>query len=141
MRVDPSIKDRQDPTPGRYSFRIINAREQVQKKAPGNSMLFIDLQAVGGPDYPDGTPSDGMEISTLVMLTFNGMTNPKFSEKNFQDFVFALGKTVDDFKSMDAEDLIDLNIDGFVNMRVDKRSGIAEPAIDKWAPYADGEED
>jgi len=138
MRVDANVKDKMDLVPGLYVAEIINAKENTSRK--GNAQLIVEFQTIAGPDYENGEPSDGHEITEFLTLSFEGYEakGAAFLKGKLQDFVAGLGKTMEEFRDLEAEDLIGEKVNILVVNKPDK-NGFLRPQIDGYKIYSDVE--
>jgi hypothetical protein len=131
MNVDPTVKDKMPLVPGMYTAEIINAKEQQGKNPPNNQMVMVEYKTIAGPDYENGQPSTGHELTEWVTIEFSGREGKakEFMQSKLQDFVAGLDKTMAEFADMDAEDLIGEQINLLVDNVLDKRNGKTAPGI------------
>ena len=137
MKVPVDVKDKMDLVAGVYSFEIINAKEMQRKKEPRRNQIIVEFLSIDGPEYENGEPSEGAEHTEFIDVSFEGLEGKglKFMEGKLQDFVKALDKTMDEFREMDAEDLIGLKINGTIKLDVYK--GEVNPKIGSYSICVD----
>jgi len=139
MRTEVNIKDLQRLVAGSYPSEIINAKEMVGKQAPNNNMVMVEWKTLGGPEYENGEPSEGHELTEFVTVTFEGREGGayKMMVEKYQKFVAGLGKTMEEFAEMEAEDLIGIQANLLVGDTVDKRTGAVVSSINAYGPIVD----
>lgn len=139
MRVDANVKDKQRLVAGTYPSEIINAKEMVGKNAPNNNMVMIEWKTLDGPEYENGEPSEGHELTEFVTVTFEGREGGvlRMMVDKYQIFVAGIGKTVEEFAEMEAEDLIGIQANLLVKDTVDKRTGNVVSNIENYGPIVE----
>jgi len=138
MNVDPNVGDAINLVAGLYGFEIINAKETIRKKEPQRNQVIIEFAVIEGPDVEVG----GKEVSTVgsehtefIDISFEGFEGKglTFKKKQYQNFVAALGKTMDEFADLDAEDLIGERVNASVIMNSYK--GKVNPQVDSYSVF------
>ena len=116
MKMDANLKDKMELVAGVYALEIINAKEITRKKEPQRAQIVIEYLATAGPEYENGDPSEGHEHTEFLDVTFQGLEGKglKFMEGKLQNFVKALDKTMDEFRELEAEDLIGLKVNASI---------------------------
>jgi hypothetical protein len=116
MKMDAKLKDKQDLVAGVYALEIINAKEMNRKKVPQRAQIVIEFLVTAGPEYLNGDPSEGHEHTEFLDVTFEGLEGKglKMFEERVQNFVKAIEKTMDEFREMEAEDLIGLKVNATI---------------------------
>ena len=139
MRVDVNVKDKQRLVSGTYPAEIINSKEMVGKNAPNNNMVMVEWKTLGGPEYENGAPSEGHELTEFVTVTFEGREGGalRMMTDKYQTFVAGIGKTVEEFAEMEAEDLIGIQANLLVKDTVDKRTGNVVSNIENYGPIVE----
>ena len=139
MRTDASIKDLQKLVAGTYPAEVINAKEIQGKQLPKNNMIMVEWKTLGGPEYENGEPSEGHELTEFITITFEGREGSalKMMTEKYQKFVAGLGKTMIEFADMDAEDFIGVQANLLINDQVDKRTGAVVSNISAYGPIVD----
>ena len=66
MKTDANIKDLQRLVPGTYPSEIVNAKEMEVKSSPENSQIMVEWKTLGGPEYLNGDPSEGHEVTEFI---------------------------------------------------------------------------
>ena len=137
MKLNPTTKDKMDLVAGVYAFEIINAKEMLRKKEPFRNQVIVEFLTIDGPEYENGDPSEGAEHTEFIDISFEGLEGKgyKFMEGRLQGFVKALGKTMEEFTDMEAEDLIGMKVNGTI--KLEAYQGEVRAKIGSYAPYID----
>lgn len=137
MKMSADIKDKMDLVAGVYSLEIINAKEITRKKVPQRTQIVVEFLVAGGPEYENGEPSEGYEHTEFIDLTFEGLEGKglKFMEGKLQNFVKALDKTMDDFRDLEAEDLIGSKVNATIIREA--YMGEIKTKVKAYSPYVD----
>ena len=139
MRTDPNVKDLQRLVAGTYPSVIVNAKAMEGKNAPNNAMVMVEWKTLGGPEYLNGDPSEGHELVEFITTTFEGREGGayKMMVSKYQAFVAGIGKSMDEFAEMEAEDLIEIQANLLVSDQIDKRTGAVASVIGAYGPISD----
>ncbi len=139
MRTDVNVKDLQRLVAGTYPAEIINAKEMVGKNEPKNNMVMVEWKTLGGLEYENGEPSEGHELTEFIPVTFEGREGGalRMMTEKYQKFVAGLGKNMEEFADMEAEDLIGTQANLLVGDQVDKRTGAIVSNINGYGPLLD----
>lgn len=139
MRTEANIKDLQRLIPGSYPAEIINAKEMVGKNEPKNNMIMVEWKTLGGLEYENGDPSEGHELTEFITVTFEGREGGayKMMVEKYQKFVAGIGKTMDEFAELEAEDLINIQATLLISDVVDKRTSSVVSSITAYGPIVE----
>ncbi len=139
MRTDVNVKDLQRLVAGTYPAEIINAKEMVGKNEPKNNMVMVEWKTLGGLEYENGEPSEGHELTEFITVTFEGREDGalKMMTEKYQKFVAGLGKSMEEFNDMEAEDLIGTQANLLIVDQIDKRTNAVVSVISNYGPIVD----
>ena len=137
MKMSADIRDKMDLVAGVYSLEVINAKEITRKKAPQRMQIVVEFVVIGGPEFENGDPSEGYEHTEFIDLTFEGLEGKglKFMEGRLQGFAKALDKTMDDFRDLEAEDLIGTKVNAIIVREA--YMGEIKTKVKAYSPYVD----
>lgn len=137
MKMSADLKDKMDLVAGVYSWEIINAKEITQKKEPHRNQIVVEFLVIEGQPYTNGDSSEGAEHTEFIDVTFAGLEGKglKFMEGRLQGFVKALDKTMDEFRDLEAEDLVGEKINGTI--KLESYQGEIRAKISAYSVYVE----
>ena len=137
MRVDPNLGDKVNLIVGLYSFEIINAKETTRKKEPHRNQIIVEFAVIAGPNDEKDNSTVGTEHTEFIDVSFEGLEGKGlgFMKSKLQGFVNGLDKTMDEFRDLDAEDLIGERVNA--NIVMNTYMGKVNPQVDGYSVYAE----
>lgn len=137
MRVDPNLGDKINLVAGLYGFEIINAKETVRKKEPKRNQIIVEFAVIAGPDDEKGNSTVGAEHTEFIDVSFEGLEGKGlgFMKSKLQGFVSGLDKTMEEFRDLDAEDLIGERVNA--NIVMNAYNGKINPQVDGYSVFTD----
>ena len=121
---------------GWYGAQVIDAKG-YQKN--GRSSLILQLAVIGGPEQPDGNPSEGRKLSDFIAL--NGYAQMadggEFVKTKLHKAAKFSGVEIDSAGGFDPDDFIGAQLDIRVRQDVDPQTGEAREQIVGYRPLSE----